>query len=178
MKTEKAIEIKINKRNIDFYKEKGYNDIKVGEVFCIKSCDVKETIRNRIYVICENCSSERFICSYNYHNQIKKSNYYVCKNCTHKKVAKTNLKKYGSICPLQNEEVSKKSKKKMIELYGVDNISKLDLIKEQRKENFKKENFKEKSKKTWLEKYGVDNPSKSDIIKYKKKRNMSGKLWS
>lgn len=168
MKTEKFVEIKITIRNIDFYKEKGYTHIKKGEVFYIKSCDVKETVRNRIYVICENCSSERFICSYNYHNQIKKSNYYVCKKCTHKKVSKTNLEKYGTVCPLQNEEVLKKSKKKMIEIYGVDNISKLEHIKEQRKENFKKESFKEKSKKTWLEKYGVDNPSKSDVIKHKK----------
>ena len=168
MKSEKNVEIKITKRNIDFYKEKGYDNIRVGEIYDIKSCDVKETVRNRIYVICENCSLERFICSYNYHNQIKNLDYYVCNKCTHKKVAKTNLERYGSICPLQNKEVSKKSKKKMIELYGVDNISKLNYIKEQRKENFKKETFKEKAKKTWLEKYGVDNPSKSNIIKKKK----------
>jgi hypothetical protein len=169
MKSDKEVEIKITRRNIDFYIEKKYN-VKIGEISNIKSYDVKETVRDRIYVICENCHTERYIFSYNYHNQIKKSGYYVCNKCTHIKVKETNLEKYGFICPLQNEEISKKSKNKMIELYGVDNISKLDEIKDQRKDNFKKESFKIKSKKTWLDKYGVDNPSKSDLIKEKKEK--------
>ena len=59
----------------------------------------------------------------------------------------------------------------MIDNYGVDNISKLDSVREEKRTNFTCENFKMKAKKTWLEKYGVDNPSKSDDIKLKKQEN-------
>lgn len=163
----KKIEIKISNRNIDFYKEKGY-DVHIGEICMIKSCDVVKTVANRIYVICENCKVERYIKSQNYHNQLKKSGFYVCINCSHSKIEKTNLIKYGTKCPLQNKEILKKTKKTMLKEYGVDNISKLDSIRDDRRGNFKNSNFLEKSKITWLEKYGVDNPSKSKTIKLKK----------
>lgn len=63
------------------------------------------------------------------------------------------------------------------EKYGVDNISKLNEIKEKKKETFLKnygstncfsnDQIKEKIKKTNLEKYGYDNPAKNEIIKDK-----------
>jgi hypothetical protein len=167
MYSDKSIDIKIGKHNIDYYLEKGY-DVKIKEIHKIKSCDVIKTVSNRIYVICQNCFIERDVQSYNYHNQLKKQNFYVCSNCSHTKIKKTNLIKYGTECPLQNIKIIEKTKKTMLKEYGVDNISKLDSIKDDRRENFKTENFKNKSKITWLDKYGVDNPSKSDGIKLKK----------
>lgn len=168
MKTDKLVEIKISKRNINHYTEKGYIDLIINEISNIKSCDVIETVKTKIYVICENCNIEKYIESQNYHNQIKKGGIYVCFNCSHIKIKKTNIKKYGTECPLQNNEIIEKSKRKLIENYGVDNISKLDSIRENRRNNFRAEDFKEKSKNTWLSKYGVDNPSKSEQIKSKK----------
>jgi hypothetical protein len=44
----------------------------------------------------------------------------------------------------------------------------MDIVKENRSDNFKTDIFKEKSKKTWIDKYGVDNPSKSEEVKNKK----------
>lgn len=169
MYSDKSVEIKINSSNIEYYLEKGYN-VKIKETHKIKSCDVRKTVSNRIYVICSNCKIERYIKSYNYHNQLKKQNFYVCSSCSRVKIKKTNLIKYGTECPLQNKDINEKAKKTMIEQYGVDNISKLESIKLDRKENFNNENFKNKSKKTWLDKYGVDNPSKSEIIKEKKEK--------
>lgn len=167
MKSEKLVKVKITKTNIDFYSERGYG-VKIGEMHDIKSLDVRETVATKIYVICQNCETERYIYSYNYHNQIKKSGYYVCKTCKQIKAKQTNMERYGFVSPLQNKEISEKSKSTLVRLYGVDNISKLDEIKKSRSENFKNKDFKEKAKNTWLEKWGVDNPSKSNIIKEKK----------
>jgi len=169
MISDKEVSIKINRLNIDYYQNLGYN-VKLGETHMIKSYDVIKTVATKIFVICENCGIEKNIRSQNYHNQLKKYNFYVCQQCNNIKVSKTNFHKYGTQCPLQNEDIIKKSKNKLLESYGVDNISKLDEIKEQRSDNFKKESFKIKSKKTWLKKYGVDNPSKSNLIKEKKKK--------
>lgn len=170
MIADKSIDIKISRVNIDYYKEIGYS-IVLGNTYKIKCCDVIKTVANKIFVICENCNIEKDIKSQNYHNQLKKSGYYLCSNCSYIKVKQTNLDRYGTECPLQNKEVNEKSKNTLLEVYGVDNISKLDSIKEDRKENFRSNNFKDKAKKTWLDKYGVDNPSKSIYIKVKKEEN-------
>lgn len=169
MYSDKSIDIKISKHNVFYYLEKGYN-VNISEIHKIKSCDVIKTVSNKIYVICENCLVERDIKSCNYHNQLKNQNFYVCSGCSHVKIKKTNLEKYGSECPLQNKIIIEKTKKTLLREYGVDNISKLDSIRNDRKENFKMENFKNKSKITWLKKYGFDNPSKSKIIKEKKEK--------
>lgn len=167
MYSDKLIDIKINRHNFYFYLEKGY-DVKLKEIHKIKCCDVIKTVATRIYVICSNCKIETYIKSQNYHNQIKKSNFYVCQKCNNIKTKQTNLIKYGYKCPLQNKDVMLKSKNTLLKVYGVDNISKLDSIRDDRRDNFKNFIFLEKSKLTWLEKYGVDNPSKSKEIKLKK----------
>ena len=172
MYSTKEVEIKISNQNITYYKDKGYDDIKVGNTYMIKSSDVSKTVATRIYVICENCYSEKYIRSQNYHNQIKKSGFYVCINCNNVKVSKTNIIKYGTKCPLQNEIIKDKSLKTMIDNYGVDNISKVDYIKEERRNNFKSDYFIKKSKETWIKNYGVDNPSKSELIKDKKTKTL------
>jgi len=168
MKTEKFVEIKITRYNIDYYSKLGYISLSIGIIKLIKSKDVAHGVATKIYVTCESCGQERYIKSQNYHNQIKKLNFYVCQKCNNIKAKITNLNRYGVECVLQNPKIAEKSRISLMETYGVDNISKLDSIKEERRENFKNEDFKNKSKKTWLRKYGFDNPSKSDEIKVKK----------
>ena len=87
------------------------------------------------------------------------------------KKEKTNQERYGAEHHMKNEKFKKygndnyfskernKVKDAVLEKYGVDNVSKSDLIKEKRK-------------KTNLERYGVDNVSKSDLIKEKVKNSM------
>jgi hypothetical protein len=77
-------------------------------------------------------------------------------------------------CSLKNGV--EKIKKKILEKYGVDNISKSEIIKKRKKETLnknydtpdKKKNIVEKKEITCLNKYGFKNPSQSDIIKEKK----------
>jgi hypothetical protein len=93
--------------------------------------------------------------------RIKLSGMY-CKSCTKETTQKrreaTNIKKYGTKCPLQTESVKKKAIKTCMEKYGVENV-------------FKSEDMKEKIKKTNLEKYGAENPfaSKEIIAKLRSK---------
>jgi hypothetical protein len=122
----------------------------------------------RINVGCDLCGKLNNIQYYNYNNCLKKQNLYVCEKCKSHKTKITNNKNYGCDWVLQNKDIQKTSKKTLLKKYGVDNISKLDKIKEDRKDNFKKESFKSKSKITMLKKYGVDNVSKSNLFKEKK----------
>lgn len=79
----------------------------------------------------------------------------LCKSCTQvsrsEKRETTNLKKYGTKCTLQAEEVLEKSEKTLVKRFGCTNA-------------FSSKEIKEKIKKTNLEKYGAENPFASNII--------------
>jgi len=73
---------------------------------------------------------------------------------------KTNLNKYGFKTILEDKN---KIKQLLIKKYGVDNVSKLEWV-------------KEKMKLTWLKKYGVDHPSKNPNI-HKKQNGFIAKKF-
>ena len=87
----------------------------------------------------------------------------LCRKCSFED---TSLKKFGTKCPLQNEEVKKKIKETVKEKYGVDCILKSEEIQEQIKstnkekygaENvFASEEIKSRIKETMVERYGVE----------------------
>lgn len=87
----------------------------------------------------------------------------LCRKCSFED---TSLKKFGTLCPLQNEEVKEKIKKTVKEKYGVDCILKSKEIQEQIKntnkekygaENvFAAEEIKSRIKETMKERYGVE----------------------
>ena len=70
---------------------------------------------------------------------------------------KTNLEKYGSLCPLANKEIQKKAEETCLEKYGVKNYTKT-------------EEFKTKFKQTSLEKYGTEFPMQNEDVKEKGKQ--------
>ena len=82
------------------------------------------------------------------------------------KMAKTNLERYGCVCPMNNKDIAKRITENNIEKYGVDIASKLDCVKEKQKEtNLKKygtitplqnKEINKKTKNTLLKKYGVE----------------------
>lgn len=161
-------EIKIHPSNFRWFKEKGYYPFKKGDVIEILIEDLKPNSKHEIEVKCEICSEINFVKYQNYNIQVSRGGYYVCFNCSKHKQSETNMDRYGSKSPLRNKDIIKKTKETLLSKYGVDNISKLESIKEDRRDNFKSDEFKEKARKTWLSKYGVDNPSKSEVVKQKK----------
>ena len=93
---------------------------------------------------------------------------------------KTNLEKYGSICPLSNKEIQKKAEDTCLKKYGARNYSQTDKFKIKFKETsilkygteHPNQNYeiKEKSKKSNLEKYGVEYASQSENFREKVKQ--------
>ncbi len=87
--------------------------------------------------------------------------------------------KYCSVkCSANDEECTKLKKETILEKYGVDNISKLESIKQVKKDIMNERyggfyNNRDKARKTMLEKYGVDNISKLESIKQVKKDIMN-----
>jgi hypothetical protein len=147
--TEK-FEIIINNRNINFYKNLGY-DIKLHDNIC--------GLENEICYV--NLTSSHNV-TYNTTGK------YYCKKCCNETRKKTQLLRYGVENISQREDIREqrreemKSKKRQLELkngvikkYGVNNISKLNFIKEKKKE-------------TTVINYGVENPSQSEDIKIRK----------
>lgn len=70
---------------------------------------------------------------------------------------KTNLEKYGSLCPLANKEIQKKAEETCLEKYGVKNYAET-------------EEFKTKFKQVSLEKYGTEFPMQNEEVKEKGKQ--------
>jgi hypothetical protein len=72
--------------------------------------------------------------------------YMLCKKCVTKtkreKTVKTNLAKYGTVCPLQNKTIKEKADTSCLERYGTANVFSSNII-------------KQKIAKTNLEKYGA-----------------------
>lgn len=87
----------------------------------------------------------------------------LCRKCSFEDAS---LKKFGTKCPLQNEEVKKKIKETVKEKYGVDCILKSKEIQEQIKSTNKKkygsenvfasEEIKSRIKETMVKRYGVE----------------------
>ena len=169
---DKIVKVKIGSHNFKWYLSKGYGPFRKNDIITIKIEDLTLGASTRINVKCDFCNIDNNVQYNNYNNQIKKSfdNIYSCKKCKDKKTQITNLQKYGVKYIMKNEDMIEKSKKTCFKNYGVNNISKLDSIKNNRKEYMSNDNFKNKSKITWLNKYGVDNPSKNEEIKNMKKK--------
>ena len=167
--------IKINNRYVKYYKNKGYN-IKGGDEVLVNVNDLPDNSHYVVNVICDNCGKKVSIKYYNYILNINKNDIYSCNNCKHQSIINTNLNKYGVKSTLELDEIKEKSRKTMIDKYGVDHYSKseefknLTLNKYGVKSTLELEEVKEKSRKTMIDKYSVDHYSKTEEFKSKIKK--------
>jgi hypothetical protein len=197
MVLDKVINIKISAPTINYYKNNGFNDIKINDIIEIpiellpKKSNIKVTIK------CDFCDSTKLE-SYNAYNRYinnSKDNNYRCIKCFNKqkleslgvssisqiqeikdKIKETNLKKYGGH-PNKLEEFKKKIFSTNQEKYGCKMPMQNFSSKQKQKEtNVKKygsvcslnnEDIKIKSLLSMKEKYGVQFSMQSDIIKEK-----------
>lgn len=192
----KSALVKVGTKSYLWYKDKGYI-FKCGETIEVNINDLTEYSSAIVEVQCQNCKNivQKKYFDYKYVVNTSNDNKYYCKKCSYENIKNTNLKRYGYICPLQNEEIIHKSKVTLLKNYGVDNISKIDSIKEDRsylmKENTDNYNIlinkkygcnvsklnwvKEKKKQTMIENWGVENPSQSPEI-FEKSQKSGKKL--
>lgn len=169
----KRVSVKVGTKSFSWYKEKGY-DPKCGEMLEISIDDITTYSSAIVDVECQLCKTvkKKKYFDYKYSINTSRDGKYYCSKCAHINKGKTNLSKYGNISPLGNKEIIKLSKKTLLKIYGVDNISKVDYIKEDRK-IFMKNNpvfGTDKFIDIILEKYNTNNVSKLDWVKDKKKQ--------
>jgi len=125
----KEIKIKTTNKNITYYKSLGF-DIKSGDEIIINPLQLLKGSHQKIKICCDICNTIKNI-EYKTYFKLTKSlkELYYCNKCKSQKTKETCLKKYG-----------------------VDNISKIDYIKDKLSKIDK--NYK-KQKETNLKKYGV-----------------------
>lgn len=151
MLLDKNISVRTNPSNHKHYKDKGYIINKCGDMIDILITDLPEKSHVRVRCQCSKCVNITEIEYHNYRRQSDNS-YYVCSDCYYyksedtclfkygvtshmkdeyfkEKVSATNLIRYGVKSALEKSEV----RDKVFEYFGVDNISKLDSIKEIKK---------------------------------------------
>lgn len=129
----KEIEVTINPSNFNRFKKLGYCFNKVGDKVLIKIEHLSKGSHLKIDVLCEYCNKIKQISYCNYLQQCNKGDKkYYCIDCKNEKAKKTLIKKYN-----------------------VDNISKLNFIKQKKID-------------TTIKNYGVEYTFQSDVNKNKR----------
>jgi len=178
---------KIKVKSSEYYKNIGY-DISERYIFV----DIKDAplgSRSIILAKCDYCSTEKEIMYKNYNDNIKKGGKYACSiKCGSLKAKESNLSRFGVESHFQLHDFKEKSKKTLLEKWGVDHISKsgdISAIKSKKMKDKSEEvsirmkdyysnltdyEIKEINKKrenTNLEKWGYRYISQVDLIKNK-----------
>jgi len=190
------VKIKKNPTNTNYYNNLNY-EVNSDKYFEVHVKDLPKNSHVNIRVKCDLCKTEKTIsyCSYRRNIENNEKNIYTCIKCSKIKSKKTNLLRYGTEYPIQNENIKKKRKENNIKKYGVDETAKLkksiDKVKETKQEKYGNENYnnnsknkitkierynnvnynnRDKSIQTCLSKYDVNNISKITQVKEKKKK--------
>ncbi len=167
---DKNILIKIDRRNVEYYKNINKN-IQLRDVIKINVEELQRGSNKKIKVKCDKCGKEKMDKFYSYMNNYENDNIYLCASCSAKnkvhKIKKTNLEKYGVDCYTKTDEYKERVRLTNLEKYGVENVSQAKEIKVKKKETnlknwgaenvFQSEEIKKISKKTKKEKYGDEN---------------------
>ncbi len=178
IKEEKVL-IKINIRNITYYRNLNY-DIN-GKELLVDIKDLNPSSKVRVTATCELCGNEKELlyCKYIMNKNRNGKGFYSCFKCKNIEKEKTCIKKYGVKSYSMTDEFrttesekwkgiqkgAEKSKKTLMERYGVDSYFKTDIMRERNREWMSSDEFKEKSRVVMLEKYGVESYAKTDEFK-------------
>jgi len=150
------VKIRLNNRNINYYKEKHETNLyKLNDIIDVDIEDISNGSHVKIIIKCDKCEEEKEMeyRIYLRHTKNQTQDYY-CNACAMIRRKATSNEKYGVDHPMQNKEIYNKFRKTNLEKYGVEYPIKLDF-------------FKNKQQQTNLEKYGVKYVSLSDDVRKK-----------
>lgn len=134
----KELKIRIERRNITYYRKLGYN-LKVNTSLIIPINILPEGSHTNITVSCDICHKEYDIPYRDYISSHKIHNFDTCNKCKFHKTKLTNNEKYGSDSPLENKNVMKKFLKTNNERYGGNSSScSQEILNKQRKTRIEK----------------------------------------
>jgi len=139
MLIDKKIKLKINKKNINYIKSKGY-DVELKDNIIIDTIDLNVGSHKLVKVKCDICNTEKIIMFQKYIKNINNGGFYACSSkCAQNKVKKTNFKKYGNDYYTQTYEYKDKIENNSLKKYGVKHYLQSEEIKNKIKNtNFKK----------------------------------------
>lgn len=133
----KKIIIKINSKEIKYFKNKGI-DIKLNDEIEIDISLLSLSSHRKVIVKCDICGEEKYATYKNYNNYIKKDsdNKYTCNKCNTEKRKNTCLKKYGINNVANSSEIKNKTKKSCMKKYGVEYYFQSNKFKNENREKF------------------------------------------
>jgi hypothetical protein len=170
----------MNRGNLGYYNKVMMCKFNIKDVVDVPIELIPRTFKGKVMVSCDICNSESEKV-YSFYNQCLDYGFYTCNKCKHVKSKMTNKDKYGLENFVNVEKRIKtmeekygfyfnnreKCKETCIDRYGVDNVSKSDIVKKKKIETynenwgfdnvFQSKDIKIKSEKTMLKKYGVTN---------------------
>jgi hypothetical protein len=162
----KDVQIILNPRNINTYRELGYiiPDKPIGKIISVSLRDVTKGSHIHIESICDYCSIIKNIKYKEYNRNITHNGKFSCSNkCGSIKKKEISILKYGVESPSMLDSVKNKNKETCNIRYGKDYYMSTD-------------EFKELSRESMISKYGVSQPMHSEEIK-KRLRDSLLKNW-
>ncbi|MCK9416361.1 hypothetical protein M0Q97_06860, partial [Candidatus Dojkabacteria bacterium] len=143
-----TVKIKVNSKNIEYLKSKGY-DCDLKNEININTSDLSIGSHIIIKVKCDVCGTEKELKYQTYYKNYINCNYYSCSNkCSKEKSDKSNIEKYGVNNIFKTEDFKNNNKNINLIKYGVDSYSKT-------------EECKLKVKHTNMINYGVEYPTQN-----------------
>ena len=100
------VDVFISYRNINFYKNKGY-DFKIKNTYEIPTSDLNINSLIKVDVECDICKDKIFLSYQKYNKSLMNSGYYSCKKCSHNKRIKDFSKISKSISDAKKDKYDK-----------------------------------------------------------------------
>lgn len=159
-----TVKVKITLRNRRYFKEKGYEFEKLGDIIVVNVLDLHPGSTVKVKYKCDFCGKETEVLYGDVTKAKKNNTFLTCKDrsCSNKKREITSFKKYGVTSTNQLKTVKDKKINTCQEKYGVDNP-------------FQSQKIKEKIKVTCRERHGVDYPMQSSEIQDKSVKTLKEK---
>ena len=113
------ISIKIGSKNITGLRKLGYI-CNIGDTTEINIKDLSLNSHNKVLVKCDICGNEKNLTYQRYNVNFNKEGYYSCSNkCAMNKYKNSIFKIYGTDNPSKSDEIKEKNKIIFLEKYGV-----------------------------------------------------------
>lgn len=132
------VKIKLNKTNINHFKNKGYKFDKNDKELIVNTIDLKSSSTTKVLVYCDYCGRIYKTPYRQYLRGIKTINKVCCNNtnCMKLKRNESNKLKYGCENQFQRKKIKDDIKKQCLEEYGVEYYNQLESTIQKRKDNY------------------------------------------
>ena len=171
-----TVKVKIGSINYKYYKEKGYEFKKCGDIIEVNVLDLQRRSTTMVKCTCDFCGK----ITETWYGKVvvnKENNTLIAcdnKDCMRKKKEDTNLKRYGVKNPSQAQEIKNKKVETCKKNFGCEYPAQSKIVQDKLKKAFQNHfgcnnpmqdtAIRNKAKATNIERYGVENVAQSKII--------------